>query len=177
MDPNWKLHRRSMLSGAASLLVAGHAPALGLSASTSHSRKATTSTRAIRKLRVEEFMELSRFITERSELDPKTGELILESLSQDPRHGDQLLSLYQAVHDAVATGHTSASDFLLRHNATRETFHEVARCWYLGTRWVDGKPVFFTYFDALMFRAVDGMRNIPATCGGALNYWGEPPQI
>ena len=175
MDHVWKFRRRTMLSGIASMMMARAAPALASTNSTMLAGKPKPS-HVTRQLQLGEFMELSKFATAQQQLDAKTGSHILTSLSLDPAVRDRLVPLFEQVQQAIASGSTDPMDFMLRHNHSLDVFREIIRCWYTGIRWVDGKPLIFGYFDALMFRAVDGIRNIPATCGGTLNYWSDPPQ-
>jgi hypothetical protein len=165
-----------MVSGAASALLLGRSSALAATAKLPDKVSSGPAGASPARLSLEDFLEISRAITEHDELDPVVGAKILASLEGDPKHRANLPVLSARIRARKTEEKLSAADFSISHSAVKDTLQEILTAWYVGVRMEGDKPVPLTYFDALMYRALDGLRNIPATCGGALNFWATPPQ-
>lgn len=122
----------------------------------------------------EQFMFVSRFLTGRSDLNDEVGAKILQSLSEDMEHKKALMILFKELKKSkpqrLGFGPVTVE-------GADRTIREVLSSWYLGYRIHNDKPTLFTYYDALMFKATAGIRNIPSTCGGELGFWSLPPKV
>ncbi len=124
------------------------------------------------------FLQISQFLTARESLSPEIGQQILASLNSEPKHRQQLPALHRAVQDWLRSAEGSSTrEFLVSHNQLADTAREILLAWFTGVRVQAGRPHLFTYIEAQMWNSVQGLRNIPATCGGVTNFWSEAPQL
>lgn len=127
---------------------------------------------------IENFIKISEFLTETSNLSPDIAAKILASFQNDAFFLKQLKILETEILKKLSTpthSSLSATDFVLSHAALNQAIREILSAWYLGIRIVESKPLFFTYFDALIFKATAPVRSIPGICGGTTHFWSEPP--
>ena len=68
---------------------------------------------------------------------------------------------------------------VLGNSGAKDLVTEIARSWFTGVVRISGaaggREERITYFDALMYRASLGYRNIPTTCGGEFGWWAFEP--
>ena len=125
---------------------------------------------------LEQFLVVSRYLSARDQLDAEMGQKILKSLNQNPTHRAHLPLLHSAVLENLKQQDQAATrEFLISHNLLAPTAREILIAWFTGVRVQAGRPVLYSYVDAQMWNSLEGIRNMPASCGGALNFWAEPP--
>lgn len=162
--PATRLRRRHLLAGAAAFALCGALP-----------RPAGAATDdALRR-----FMHVSRVVTGKRVLNPEVGRRILEVLSAGPS-GPKLQALAAAVERSGAPPGQDIARLLKTEpfagKEVEEAARELASAWYLGVTGPDDDPAFITYTEALMWRPVLDVHNIPSFCGGVPGFWTEPPR-
>lgn len=175
-----QLKRRNLLQIFAAALFGSKsalAAAMGDKAGEQSSKHAQSTSKGTTKpsISLEQFMAVSHYLTQVDSLDAKLGQQILSDLERERVWQGDLVRLAAATIQAKRRGISDPSDFVISHNSLKNLMQEILTAWFVGIRMIDQRPKLYTYFDALMFRAVDGVRNTPSICGGALNFWSEPP--
>ncbi len=126
---------------------------------------------------LESFMEVSRYFTENKTLSPEVGTKILKNLQSSLVHRKNLTKIYILLKEMSPTKVQSPTAFSVSHSTLQGTIQELLTAWYIGYLNTGKHPVLFTYYEALMYQAVAGVQNIPAICGGELNFWSKPPVV
>lgn len=175
-NQGFRLKRRHLLQMLTTLFVGREAVAADSAKAVGHAQKNASTAPTKPSISLEQFMSLSQYLTQLESLDPQVGAAILADLGRERVWHDDLVQLVAAIAQAQSRGISDPGNFLLSHNSLKDLIQEILTAWFVGVRVIDKRPKLYTYFDALMFRAVDGVRNIPSICGGALNFWSEPPK-
>jgi hypothetical protein len=127
------------------------APALRLRAFTRQPRPVPTS--------LDEFLELSGRLLERSKLDREVAQRYLDALIADPDSVVHLATLVQS------NGNPTPEQAALSRT--------IIEWWYTGVYTVDGKPRLATHTGALVWSALD--MPAPGACTGQFGAWSRPP--
>ncbi|GBR05759.1 sorbitol dehydrogenase family protein [Acetobacter oeni] len=127
-------------------------------------------------LPVEEFMALSRRLTDRAELDQRIGDALCAGIV----HGNAARAeQIHALHDLLTKGNfASASEFAhaaeTQDKAYKDVVHEIMTGWYRGV--ADGKVV--VYRSALMFDITkDAVYPKTYASGGPFYWTAKPPEV
>jgi hypothetical protein len=129
------------------------APAFRLRAFTPQPQPVSTS--------LDEFLELSGRLLERSKLDRDVAQLYLDALIADPDSVVHLATLVQS------NGNPTPEQAVLSRT--------IIEWWYTGVYTIDGKPRLATHTGALVWSALD--MPAPGTCTGQFGAWSRPPGI
>jgi hypothetical protein len=146
-----RLRRRDLLAGAASL-------ALG-----------ARSVAAIEDAGLRRFLAVSRALTGQEALEPSVGARLRALLRRGPAQAAALDRLEGLHRDELLDPARLAGLGL------REIAKEVVLGWYLGKVGPEDDPALVTYPDALMWRAVMDVHNVPSFCGGLPGFWAGDP--
>ncbi len=172
--------RRALFKQAAA---ASSIPWLGLStpalAAPAGEKKVKMSPNSVRSsISLEQFLMISRYLTARDQLDSEMAKSILRSLNTEAIHQQNLPVLFQTIKTQLqAQDEAATREFLISHNQLAVTAKQILIAWFTGVRVKAGKPELYSYFDAQMWNALQGIRNIPASCGGAFGFWSEAPVL
>lgn len=109
---------------------------------------------------LDEFLDLSGRLLERSKLDPQIAQIYLDALSSDPDATAHLATLYQT------SGNPTPEQALLSRT--------IIEWWYTGTYTIGGERRLATHTGAFVWDAM-GMP-APGTCVGPFGAWSRPPR-
>lgn len=128
------------------------------------------------------FLELSRYVTGRSDLQSDIGQRLLNLYGDDPRALKRLSQLHRhiAAWNNGAAPSTSFDFWVRTTQPTKELEAAAMRLlehWYTGIYRNQRKAIVFAYDDALMYRPCAEVHPIPTRCGGAMGYWSKPPDV
>jgi hypothetical protein len=128
----------------------------------------------------EVFLELSRIVLARSDLDQSVAQRIYQAFMQEPWGPLHIRSAYAALCGDAAPG---SQDTGARHAAPLENLaaddqwfvSHLVSTWYLGVYYLENQlPQRMTYEGALMYRALHGLIPAPFQSVG-FGKWTEPP--
>jgi hypothetical protein len=108
----------------------------------------------------ERFMDLSRSLTGREQLDPLVGRLFFDALSES--------------HGSAAVVERLLSDPLVEDVEAAALERRIVEQWYTGVYRSGGAAQRATYQGALMWQAM-ALRAAPGECQGELGFWSRPP--
>ncbi|MFV3329561.1 sugar dehydrogenase complex small subunit [Pseudomonas sp. NY15437] len=115
---------------------------------------------------LEGFMTLSQRLTGRSNLDPRIGQRLFQTLAQrDTALKQSLAELLERLGDAPDSW-SERQQWLAR---------QILGGWYLGQIGDDNNATVVTYEQALMFRAVDDVLVIRSYCPNQPGFWAAQP--
>ena len=115
---------------------------------------------------LEDFMTLSQRLTGRSNLDPRIGQRLFQTLAQrDTALKQSLAELLERLGDAPDSW-SERQQWLAR---------QILGGWYLGQIGDDSNATVVTYEQALMFRAVDDVLVIRSYCPNQPGFWAAQP--
>jgi hypothetical protein len=103
----------------------------------------------------EQFLALSKTLTEAGDLDPDIA--------------DKLLGGF------IATGHGDGLARLVAGGAETELANAIVAAWYSGVYDSGQGPAVAGFEEALLWQAMSFTKPF-AECGGETGYWSEPPQ-
>lgn len=109
---------------------------------------------------LEEFLELSGRLLQRSKLDPDVAQIYLDALSADPDTAIHLATLYQS------SGNPTPEQ--------AELSRTIIEWWYTGTCMIGNVRKLATHDGALVWSAMD--MPAPGTCVGTFGAWARPPR-
>lgn len=129
-----------------------------------------------------DFLALSQFLTEKSDLDPAVATRAFLALTEADEafegHANRLLA---AIQDGRLADMDGFDSFMAAHPALRSTAMRIISAWYLG---YTGTPApldteddarFVAYESALMFRPTADATAVPSYTRGRTDYWRHPP--
>ncbi len=124
-----------------------------------------------------EFMRLSRLLTDRTNLDPRTGHRLNAALTAThPGFSPQVAACTAF---ASAHGLTAAEPFAAAVQSQRPLLapllHIVAAAWYTGVAGDGPQARAIAYPEALMFDTVGDVLAVPSYCRAAPGYWTMKP--
>ena len=159
----WAPYRRSLFAAAAAafLLAAGRRP----------------SAEPVEQHPDAEFMRLSRLLTDRTNLDPRTGHRLNAALTAANRE----FPIHVAACTAFASAHglTAAESFAAAVQSQQPLLapllHIVAAAWYTGVVGDGPQARAIAYPEALMFDTVGDVLAVPSYCRAAPGYWTMKP--
>jgi len=162
-----RLDRRQVLAGMAGAAIVAALPLPGMAAGQEGG------------VSLARFLRASAVLTGQYALDPVIGRNIRSLLATDADAGARIDRLVRAVEDLQHENPGNPSALLdsdrFRQEDLGAVAKEVVRGWYVGIVGPDEAPTFVTYSDALMYRAVLDVHNVPSFCGGVPHFWAEPP--
>lgn len=109
---------------------------------------------------LDEFVELSGRLVERSKLDPQVAQIYLDALSADAVTAVHLATLYQS------SGNPTPEQ--------SEVSRTIIEWWYTGTYTIGTERKLATHTGALVWEAMD--MPAPGTCAGPFGAWSRPPR-
>lgn len=112
------------------------------------------------------FMELSRRLTGRNDLDAKVGQSLHETLLKHDAGFAARLGELQGKLGKTPQGLSEKA---------RDTARQILSAWYLGMVGSDYTATVVSYPDALMFKAAGGVIKPRAFCYGMPGSWAEKP--
>jgi hypothetical protein len=104
---------------------------------------------------LDEFLFLSKALTEAADLDPDMANKLLGGF--------------------LATGHGDGLAGLVAGKAEPDLANAIVAAWYSGVYDSDQDPAVAGFEQALLWQAMS-FTNPFADCGGEMGYWSEPPQ-
>lgn len=122
-----------------------------------------------------EFVELSRFLTGRPDLDARIIARAHEGLtSADPAFSSHWTALQRAIQQAsVADIDAFAASALYDDPALKATAMAIISAFYLGQVGQGGDATVVSFEKALMFQPTEGIIVIPTYALGGPNYWDD----
>lgn len=112
------------------------------------------------------FMNVSRHLTGRANLDPRIGQRLFDALSQRDAALKQSLDELQAHLGVSPQGWSERQQWLAR---------QILGGWYLGVIGEDDDASVVTYENALIFKAVDDVLVPRSYCANKPGYWAAQP--
>jgi len=124
-----------------------------------------------------EFMRLSRLLTDRTNLDPRTGHRLNAALTSAYRGFSTQVAACTAF--ASAHGLTAAESFAAALQSQQPLLapllHIIAAAWYTGVAGDGPLASAIAYREALMFDTVGDVLAVPSYCRAAPGYWTSKP--
>jgi hypothetical protein len=111
------------------------------------------------RVSLDEFMELSQRLLERSKLDPEVGQIYLNALVVEADTAIYLATLVQSNGNPTPEQKVVAAT--------------IVEWWYTGVYQVNGTSRVATHIGALIWSAMS--MPAPGTCSGAFGAWSRPP--
>lgn len=139
-----KVDRRSLLRSCAAAALFSMMPDMPLASS---------------RLNVSAFLQKSRELTEKSNLDPVLGSAFFHAF-QAQTGDDDLLRL---IHGSDDHGESDLAKSIIA-------------AWYTGIVEAPSGPELVTYSEALVWNAMRYTKP-PGECGGRTGYWADPPEV
>jgi len=114
------------------------------------------------------FMQVSRRLSGRDNLDLRIGQRLFEAMAQRGVLAEQtLMELAQQAEKPAEQWNREQQDLA----------REILRGWYLGQVDQYSEAVVITYEGALMFSAPQDIQAIPSYCAGRPGFWAQKPVL
>ena len=126
------------------------------------------------------FMGLSRLLTGRTDLDPRTADRLQAALAAAHRDFSAQVTACMAFARAqgLAAAEPLAAALLAQQPSLAPVPHIVVAAWYTGVAGDGPLAVAIAYRDALMFDPVRDVLTAPSYCRAAPGYWTtRPPAV
>lgn len=117
---------------------------------------------------LDSFMQVSRRLSGRDQLDPRLGQRLFEALTQRGTLAERTLA--ELARQAEPRPELWSRD-------QQELAREILRGWYLGQVDQYNEAVVIAYEGALMFSAPPNIQVIRSYCPGRPGFWAEPPKL
>lgn len=114
---------------------------------------------------LEQFMQISLFLTGRKKLNQKIGQRLYQLLAANPDFSARLLQLQN-----LPQRQTESWSAVEQKTAT-----DILSAWYLGKVGEGATAQLISYEKALMFDATAGITGIRSYCSGRPGYWAQKP--
>lgn len=126
---------------------------------------------------VEGFLALSGVLTNRTEIDARTGARLYAALDADD--GDfswqaQALAAYAQAHATMGVAALAAA-LDIQDRPLADVLRRIVAAWYLGTVGAGTAARVISHEGALMYDSVRDALEAPSSCGGAPAYWTAKP--
>lgn len=126
------------------------------------------------------FYDLSRYITARSDLDPKVARTLFAEFRKEEWGWSIAAKLYANLRRALDNGFASGPEFLASGQLSEleQWFAEhILDAWYEGIYRYDGSEIRVVFEDALMWEAVEGIVPVQGLSDAEYGHWGKRPNL
>ncbi|MFC4277707.1 sugar dehydrogenase complex small subunit [Achromobacter aloeverae] len=128
------------------------------------------------------FLDLSRFLTGKDDLDPVIARRTLQALLVEKDFEQRYAALESACQAARQAGTLTGMDAfdaspVGKDPALRATAVEIVSAWYLGRVGSGPATQLIAYREALMYRPTAGITTVPSYQLGGYGYWTPKPVL
>lgn len=120
------------------------------------------------RAQLDSFMQVSRRLSGRDQLDQRLGQRLFEALTQRGTLAERTLA-------ELARQAEPRPELWSREQ--QDLAREILRGWYLGQVDQYNEAVVIAYEGALMFSAPQDVQVIRSYCPGRPGFWAEPPRL